>query len=214
MQWITDAYKQYRMMQRIITQEQKDDAKQLLSEYEKEILPLRDNAMATCQQWTNTSCTELSDIHKMLQKYSKLRYAVKHTGLKKKAIPAEDMEGYEHLELYRDKGIKFWYKLSTQEGYYKFNAQPYIGDMVEFSTFHWALYMTNNKSTECRGHEGSEPVTYSLAMNLLKTVAKPDDASARTMHIMAFRSGISQHFTSMQTDAIHAAKKQKHQWWR
>lgn len=204
---ISVAYQQYLMFQRMYAQTQREDADKLLHQYEHEIRPLRDAAMKTCRQWTHSSCQELSDIHAMLQKYARLRYAVKHStdgGEPEDVVPANDLVGYRHLERYRgSETFKFWYDLSRADGYYngKHHARPYIGEMVEFSTFHWALHMTNNKCSETRGNEGGEPKTYALVLAMMEKI-QPN--VVRDHDIETFRSMTSHKFTLMQSEAIRA----------
>ena len=88
----------------------------------------------------------------------------------KRRIPAEDSQ--DTLENYQNQGIESRYDFSRIEfTYNSLYRKPYIGEMLEFSTFHWVIYMINNKCAESQGDEGPEPITYSFVLNLLKKFA-------------------------------------------
>lgn len=194
---------------------QKTEANKLREQYENDIRPLRNNAMKTCQVWTNTSCKEASEILIMLQKYSKYRYAIKHSSMSiEKIIPIKDQEGYHHLENYRKKGMGFWCDLSRLPfSYHSVSSYPYVGEMMEFSTFHWAIYMTNNKAAEPLDKQGGEPYTYS---SILKSIAHIHPNQKVQNTISTFRREIDVQFEQLQKEAkefTFVQQKSTNRWW-
>lgn len=93
-----------------------------------------------------------------LEEYARLRVLEKEY----KEIPEHRKEDYNILEKYRSEGMTFWKYLSTQKFYMTTVTYPGRWEKKNFSTFHWALYMTNNFCAEPQGNEGQEPITYQL----------------------------------------------------
>lgn len=173
---------------------------QYMSElFMKEILPLRDNAMIAYQNWVGTASLSVPNILIMLVKYSKYRFAVKqHKNIPlEKLIPVEDLDEYAAIEMYRQHGMSFWYDFGrldfSKTSTYK---KPFIGEMIEFSTFHWAIYMANNICAELPDNKGREPITYTLVLDLLDKVSVFDKKDNRTP-VLVFRESIQKHFQSI-----------------
>lgn len=166
----------------------------------KDIIPIRNAAMRTYYKWSGRNDFDASGLLVVLSKYAKYRYILKHSCLSmEEIVPTEELQDFCALENYRDKGIKFWYDFSRIEfTYHSLYKQPNVGEMMEFSTFHWAIYMVNNKSAETPGNEGPEPFTYSLVLTLLKRFVPKDVVQEKLQHIYTFRNAISVEFVNMQ----------------
>ena len=167
----------------------------------KDIIPIRNAAMKTYYKWSDRNYFDASGLLVVLSKYAEYRYILKHSCLSiEEIVPIEELQDYYTLENYRKDGINFWYDFSRIEFTYHslYYGKPCIGEMMEFSTFHWAIYMVNNKSAESPGNEGPEPFTYSLVLNLLKRFAPKDVVQEKLQHIYTFRNAISVEFVNMQ----------------
>ena len=191
-----------------IIMEKRDE---LENRYVSEIKPLHAKALQTCHDWTNTSCQDAAQILPMLEKYAKLAVIRKKSGVEN--IPIKDKAGYEALEKYRSTYIKFWREVVK---YNCLSVMVYPGrfEMIVFSTFHWAIYMTNNKSGEKKGDEGGEPKTYSHIINQLDTITSyksKKQCENDIDKVQAYRVIIANNFETMQDSAIE--KEKKRTWW-
>jgi hypothetical protein len=189
----------------------KEKRDKLENRYVSEIKPLHKKAMQTCHDWTNTSCQDAAQILPMLQKYAKLAVIRKNSG--EKNIPKKDKAGYDALENYRSTYIKFWRDV-VKDNCLSVMVYPGRFEMIVFSTFHWAIYMTNNKSGEKKCEEGGEPETYSHIINQLDTntsYKSKKQCENDIDKVQAYRVIIAKNFETMQDSAIE--KEKKRTWW-
>ena len=132
-----------------------EKAKNFTDDYFETIRPLVQDAKKVCQKWTNTPCNEATEVLILLEKYSKIRTLDKNG--KELNLTESECKEYQILENFRRKTITFWCNVQEHDYVLPYLFYPNLGEIKEFMTFHWALYMTNNKCTELPNYLGEEP---------------------------------------------------------
>jgi len=150
-----------------LTPKEKLNVEEQQQNYFKKVEPLRLQALGVCKKWTNSTCQETADILKMAQKYAKLRAIWKHMGCWK-FTDRELEKDHAILELYRKENIHFWHRLAIVEPHLLPHVEyPGVMEKRSFCSFHWAIYMTNNRCAEKVGTEGGEPKTFGIVLKTL-----------------------------------------------
>jgi hypothetical protein len=162
----------------------------------------QDDAMKTCRDWTNTKCQYAHEIIPMLEKYAQLRTMETTLGIE---IPKEDKDGYDSLEIYRRKAIKYW-----GEALPKSYAFPSIGELTLFSTFHWSLYNMNQKITQ--KSEGVAPLLYNSALARIELKDGRDDIRD-IEYIKQYRKVIEPEFERIKKEALEKTKSESDNWY-
>ena len=79
------------------------------------------------------------------------------------------------LETYRKTAMTFWHDVAIVHPH--FLPEMYYPGKWEKRTlcsFHWALYMVNNRCAEKEGTEGGEPKTFGVVLKTLDTQSQED----------------------------------------
>jgi hypothetical protein len=173
----------------------------LCDDYRNNVKPYGVKARRVCVKWTNTSCQAASEILPMLEKYSRLRAIDK--GFVQEKIPPNLVDDYNDLEAYRVAGISFFSHYARSQTHMTNTEYPSTNEAVEFSTFHWAIYMTNNKCAELPGKEGKQPYTY----DWIKKSLQADNVTEK--YVDAYQLEVMDAFPGMQSKAL----KKKGSWW-
>jgi len=83
-------------------------------------------------------------------------------------LTESECKEYQILENFRRKTITFWCNVQEHDYVLPYLFYPNLGEIKEFMTFHWALYMTNNKCTELPNYLGEEPKVYSFFKEIIE----------------------------------------------
>lgn len=139
-------------------------------EYTVSVELLEKKASNACQDWTSSPCETAIDLIPALEIYAKIRATdigtIKHT-----KWSARDKKNYQAFEDYRKGAMGFWKPMMKSQFPMYLLTLPGHEEMKTFSTFHWAINMTNNRCTSrIPGvkEEEEEAQTYTFVLDQIR----------------------------------------------
>jgi hypothetical protein len=152
--------------------------------YNGNVRHLHNDSKGICRDWTKSNCGSAAELIPFLEKYKKIRVEKKN-GIKPKP---KDLEDFYVLEEYREKEIHFWNEV--MKGGYSLNhfCYPGFNELKSFSTFHWAIYMSNLQ-------DEPEPELYEWVM---KNSIDKKNAGAHRDEIECYRETLKKEFPRIQ----------------
>jgi hypothetical protein len=162
--------------------------------HDQELLNHFDNAHKTCREWTNSPCQEAAQIIPMLEKYLELKLLKKNKP--DCEIPFKYVHGYDNIENYRTKYMNYWSKVTEYPICLPWMYYPGRDEMVDFSTFHWAIHMTYHEIEDIKNNDSRDIHVYKC---LLDHLEKPALATKSKYHneverIQKYKQIIYNHF--------------------